>query len=164
MASLFLRARRAAPPPICGQPSSRARTWLDYQLDILGEGRSDAPRISVEQVERIHPWGAPRRSWDLLIEEPRSPSWVPRVAAGLVSLVCGAAAALSDAFFGVIATTVATAGDLVLLTLHVAGIVGADGHLGVVGRLITVAAIVASAIRLGRRLTGRGAAPVGERQ
>ena len=162
MASLFLRARRAAPPPIHGQPSTRARTWLDYQLDILGEGRSDAPRIPAEQVERIHPWGTPRRSWDLLIEEPRRPAWIPRLAAGLVSLVCGAAAAVSDVFYGAIGSTVAGAGELALLGLHVVGIIGADGHLGLVGRLLTVAAIVASAIRIGWRLTRWGPGSIGE--
>lgn len=151
----------AGSPGPTGQPSTAARTWLDYQLDLIGNDRSDAPRIPAHQIERLHPWGAPR-SWDLLVERPRRPAWPARAAAGVISVACGIAAAVSDAFYGVIATTVAGLGQIVGIGLHLAGIIGADGHLGTAGRLLAVAAIVAGITRLGWRLTRWGVAPIGD--
>ena len=131
-----------------------ARTWEDLQLDIVGRGRSDEPRLPAHQVDALHPWGAPR-SWGLLIEEPQRPAWVLRLAAGTVSLILGIAAAVSNTVAGVIATTVAGFGELLTIAAHLLGVVGADGSLGTVGRVLAVGAFVAAVVRLAWRFGAR---------
>ena len=139
--------------------STAARTWADYRLDLVGD-RSDAPRIPVEQLDRLHPWGAPQ-SWALLVEKPRRRSWPWRLAAGAVSVGLGVATALSATFASVVATTVAGLGDIVTIAAHLTGLIGGDGGIGVVGRILTVSAILFAAIRIGWRLTAWGAEEIG---
>lgn len=155
--SLSPSGRRAARS---SRGSTAARTWADYRLDLVGD-RSDAPRISVEQLDRLHPWGAPQ-SWALLVEKPRRRSWPWRLAAGLVSVGLGTATALSATFANVVATTVAGLGDIVSIAAHVTGLLGDHGGLGIVGRVLTVSAILFAAIRIGWRLTAWGAEEIGD--
>jgi hypothetical protein len=116
---------------------------------------------SAHQVERLHPWGA-SRSWGLLIEKPERPSWPFRVAGGLVSLALGVATTVSDSMAGLVASLVAGTGQLLTVAVHVFGIVGPEGSLGVVGRLLAVAAVVAAVTRLAWRFTGWGVASIGD--
>jgi len=131
-----------------------ARTWEELQLDIVGRGRSDEPRLPADQVDALHPWGAPR-SWGLLIEEPERPAWVLRLAAGTVSLILGIVAAAFNTVAGVIATTATGFGELLTIAAHLLGVVGADGSLGAVGRALAVAAFVAAVVRLAWRFGAR---------
>lgn len=140
--------------------STAARTWADYRLDLVGD-RSDAPRIPIEQLDRLHPWGAPQ-SWALLVEKPRRPSWPWRLAAGVVSVGLGVATALSATFASVVTATVAGLGEILTIAAHVAGLIGDRGGIGVVGRVLTVSAILFAAIRIGWRLTAWGAEEIGD--
>lgn len=163
---LLSRAQRRSQSTVCSrqtpgvhrarQPGSgaTARTWEDLQLDIVGRGRSDEPRIPAAQVDALHPWGAPR-SWGLLIEEPQRPAWVLRLAAGTVSLALGVMAAVSSTVSGIIATTVTGASELLTIAAHLLGVIGADGSLGLLGRALAVAAFVAAVVRLAWRLGAR---------
>ena len=163
---LLSRAQRSSHSTVCSrqapgihrarQPGSgaTARTWEDLQLDIVGRGRSDEPRIPAHQIDALHPSGAPR-SWGLLIEEPERPAWVLRLAAGAVSLILGIVAAVSNTVAGVIATTAAGFAELLTIAAHLLGVVGAGGSLGTVGRALAVAAFVAAVVRFAWRFDAR---------
>lgn len=167
LASARRRGGRGGPPsssPRRGGGSAGfpgAGTWLDdYRRDLLRD-RSDAPRIPVSGLERLFPEGAPR-SWELLVERPQRPGWVLRAASALISVVIGAAALLSPAVAGVVATIVSGLIEMVSIAGHVLGLVGAGGWLGLVGRLATMVVVSISLGRLGWRAARWGVAPIGD--
>ena len=161
MASVPARGRSEQRPPLPhrGAPGAR-RTWQDCRLDLV-EGRSDAPRIPASQVDRLHPWGAPR-SWELLVQSPQRPPWVLRAAAGSVSVVLGVATVVSTTAASAAAGVLAGAGDVLAAGAHLLGAVGAGGHFGAAGRLVTAVAIGVPLVRIGWRLARWGAAPIGD--
>jgi hypothetical protein len=129
--------------------------WSDYRLDLVDDGRSEAPRIPSRQVRQLHPGGVPS-SWELITEHPVRPSWVTRLTGGVVSVLLTIAAALS----GVVAAVAGVGGELLAGTARLAGLVGFEA--GLVGRLVAVIVIGIPAVRIGWRLARWGVAPIGD--
>ena len=82
----------------------------------------------------------------------------------MISVTVAAAAVISDSVAGAAAAVTAGAGEVVAVAVHVAGIAGLAGHLGVIGRVVLAGALVRPVVRLGWRLARWGAAPLGEDQ